>query len=427
MNVVILTWGSRGDVQPYIALAVALRHAGHTVRIAAPPDRAHAALAAQHGQALEPLGAATTPEEWTQTANAAIATRDPAVSLRIIFERLLLPSLDAMVEQATELVRTADVVVSHFFQLAGRMAAERAGRPWVTGTLVPTQIPTAMRAPGTAGDLGGDVNLERWANAARHLNAALLEPVNAVRARFRLPALDDLAADGYYSPELNLVAASPLLYAPPPDWGDRHRMTGFWFLDPPPGWSPPPDVSDFIAGGPPPVAIAFGSMTSDDSDALTELVIGAVSDAGVRAIVEPGLARIGANARAANVYVTDGVPHAWLLPRVAAFVHHGGIGSVAAALRAGVPSVIVPHVFDQHIWAARCHELGVAGTPLPRTSLTRRDLATAIRRAIDSRAMRSSARRLSAGVAAESGATTAARLLAAHVAGRTPAATAALP
>ncbi len=411
MRAAITTWGSRGDYQPYVALAVAFARAGHQVRLAAPPSPGFRELAAAHGVEFVPLGPAVDPEFMLETANAAIATSDPVRSVRFIMDRLLFPALDQMLAECLELARWSDVVVSHFFQVAGSMAAEIAGRPLVTGTLVATQLPTNRRPPGTMPHLARPLTGLLWKFVVWYMNAAWRGPINQARERAGLLPLRDVARDGFYSRDLNLVAMSPTVFPRPADWPARHRMTGYWLLDVPPGWTPPREVERFLAEGSPPVLVGFGSMTSDDAAALTRTVLQAVSAAGVRAIIEPGLARLGGNDLPPGVLVADDVPHAWLLPRAAALVHHGGAGTTAAAFHAGIPSVVVPHVFDQEVWAKQAAKLGVAPDPVPLRKLTADRLAEAIRQASSDARLKQRARQLAGTLARERGADNAVSLV----------------
>jgi sterol 3beta-glucosyltransferase len=368
-------------------------------------------LAAAHNIEFVSLQSGVDAGLTQDIANTAIATSDPVKSVRLIMDGLMFPALDEMYSRCLEMARWSDVVVSHFFQIAGRMAAEATGRPFVTGTLVATQLPTSSRPPGSLPNLGRRFNGLLWKMALWYMNAGWLGPVNEARARFGLGALDDLALRGFYSPHLNLVAVSPTVYHRPDDWPRQHRVTGYWLLDTPEGWNPPTEVVDFIANGPIPVAVGFGSMTSQHSGVLTGRVLEAVKMARTRAIIEPGMARLGEVGSSAEVLIAKDIPHSWLLPRVSALIHHGGAGTTAASIRAGIPSVVVPHVFDQHFWAKRAERLGVAPSPVPLRNLTAQRLASAIVRAARDPGLKERAGRLGVALDREHGADRAVRLV----------------
>lgn len=187
----------------------------------------------------------------------------------------------------------------------------------------------------------------------------------------------------------------------PSDWPSDCHVTGYWCL-PDDAWTPPQALADFLAAGSPPVCIGFGSMLGEDAERLTALVVEGARRAGLRAVLLTGWGGLTAVEADDVVSVTE-APHCWLLPRTAAVVHHGGAGTTAAAVRAGVPSVVVPFAVDQPFWAARLHALGVAPAGLPVRHLTSDALAAALRRVTSDAALRSRARRLGELVSAEDG------------------------
>lgn len=200
-----------------------------------------------------------------------------------------------------------------------------------------------------------------------------------------------------------LYGFSPLVLPRPADWPAWYRLTGYWFLDRPTGWTPPPRVVEFLAAGPPPVYVGFGSMVPRDPAATTGLVLGALRRAGVRGILATGWMGETAQPLPHHVLALDDIPHDWLFPRVAAVVHHGGAGTTAAALRAGRPAVVVPFFADQPFWAQRVAALGVGPTPIPHRRLTLDGLAAAIRTAVRDGEIAQRALALGDGLRAEDG------------------------
>jgi UDP:flavonoid glycosyltransferase YjiC (YdhE family) len=164
----------------------------------------------------------------------------------------------------------------------------------------------------------------------------------------------------------------------PRDWPSTHEITGYWFLDEKELWSPPPGLVDFLASGPKPVYIGFGSMAGEVAEKLTDVSVEAVNLANKRAVFVGGWAANTDRAFPDSVYSLDFAPHDWLFPRMAAVVHHGGAGTTAAGLRAGVPTVVVPFFADQPFWGRRVHALGVGPMPMSMKNLTGRGLADAI-------------------------------------------------
>jgi sterol 3beta-glucosyltransferase len=205
-----------------------------------------------------------------------------------------------------------------------------------------------------------------------------------------------------------------------PAWGDAVRTTGFWYLPARPDWTPPGELTRFLDEGPPPVYIGFGSMTGTRAHRNNALVIEAIRLTGVRAVVATGWGGIGTAADASgspspDILTIEQAPHDWLFPRTAAVVHHGGPGTVGAALAAGRPQVLCPHMGDQTHWSARMRALGVAPAPLTARTLTAQGLAEAISTAVTDRRLRHRAGEIAPLVRAENGVDTAVNSLSAYL------------
>jgi sterol 3beta-glucosyltransferase len=188
-----------------------------------------------------------------------------------------------------------------------------------------------------------------------------------------------------------LYGWSPSVLPKPPDWGKWLHTTGCWFLEQSEGWKPPRGLTDFLNSGPPPVFVGFGSMNNTDPERLTDIVLRALERTGRRGILATGWGGIGDSDLPDSVFRVEEVPHDWLLERVEAAVHHGGAGTTAASLRAGVPTAVVPFFADQPFWGRRIAELGVGPEPIPRRSLSVDRLANAIQQATADRDMKARA------------------------------------
>ena len=167
-----------------------------------------------------------------------------------------------------------------------------------------------------------------------------------------------------------LYGYSPTLVPRPNDWGDRVHVTGYWFLDRPAQWQPPAHLVDFLTAGPPPIYIGFGSMQLDDASAVTAMAIDALARTRQRGVLLTTRGGLAGDHLPNHVIGVESAPHDWLFPRMSAIVHHGGAGTTAATVRAGVPSVVVPFFADQPFWASRLSELRIAPRPVSRRSLT---------------------------------------------------------
>jgi UDP:flavonoid glycosyltransferase YjiC (YdhE family) len=196
---------------------------------------------------------------------------------------------------------------------------------------------------------------------------------------------------------------SPLVVPKPPDWGEWIHVCGYWFLDAAETYQPPDDLIAFLQSGPPPVYVGFGSMIHRDPARVAEMAVKALAIAQQRGILLTGWAGLNHRNLPDHVFQIDAAPHDWLFPRTAAVVHHGGAGTAAAGLRAGVPSIVVPFFADQHFWGERAHALGVGPKPIPQKQLTAERLAEAIHIAVTDQAMRARAADLGRRLQAEDG------------------------
>lgn len=167
----------------------------------------------------------------------------------------------------------------------------------------------------------------------------------------------------------------------PQDWGNHIDIAGFYFLNLASNFTPDPELAAFLAAGPPPVYIGFGSIVVEDPDALTRTIFEAVAATGVRALVSKGWGGLGADSMGVpdNIYMLGNVPHDWLFEHVSAVCHHGGAGTTAAGIKAGKPTVVVPFFGDQPFWGAMVARAGAGPDPIHNKSLDAEKLAEAIR------------------------------------------------
>ena len=200
-----------------------------------------------------------------------------------------------------------------------------------------------------------------------------------------------------------LYGFSPSVISAPSDWDHNTHITGYWFTDETEDWQPPTALLDFLRSGSPPVYIGFGSMSNRNPEQTADLVIQALEMTKQRAILLSGWGGLQKNNVPDSIFMIDSIPHSWLFPRVSAVVHHGGASTVAAGLRAGVPSIVIPFFGDQPFWGQRIADLGVGTKPIPRKKLTAEKLANAIREAVTNQEMRQNAQRLSKQIQAEDG------------------------
>jgi UDP:flavonoid glycosyltransferase YjiC (YdhE family) len=181
-------------------------------------------------------------------------------------------------------------------------------------------------------------------------------------------------------------------------------VTGYWFLEEEPGWKPRPELEQFLSAGSPPLYIGFGSMGSRHGSNVLQIVEAALERTGLRAVVSSGSHPGGSLAEGSRCMVlAEEVPHSWLFPRVAAVMHHGGAGTTAEGLRAGIPSLVFPGASDQYFWAERIARLGAGPGPVARRDLTPGGLAKLFTRAVADGDMRQRARLIGEKIRAEDG------------------------
>ncbi|HZU95781.1 MAG TPA: glycosyltransferase [Planctomycetota bacterium] len=399
MRIAVTSVGTAGDIQPFVALARGLMAAGHDVFFVT--DALYAPLVARAGVPLRALS------HWSEEKQRALMTRvlassNPMKQFGIMFEEArtaLATALPSMIEA----VRDADLVVTHVLHVTGFMAALANGKPWITGHISHGHA-RALRAPGLRDTLERWESRLLWGVARRWIRRRTDPLLNELLRSVGLPALSDIFLEASHSPLLNLVALSPSVLAPDAAW-ERYELTGYWFLDDP-AWKPDPRLEEFLAAGPPPVVVTFGSMQGMDARAFTAKLVEGVR--GRRAIIQSGAAGLAGDALPDSIHVTGYVPHEWLFPRASCVVHHGGTGTLGSALRAGAPSVIAWCLTDHVVSAKLARRLGVAPPAVHHAALTPRWLAGAIR---ETEALRDRAKQLGETVRGERGVETAASLI----------------
>lgn len=414
----ILTYGSRGDVEPFLALAKGLRAAGLDVLFAT--SERFRDFVEDRDVAFFPLSDASlaaieTPDGRAMLEGGQGLVRRIAAGVRLA--RRSGPINDELMRQCWEAATgfSPDVIVFHAKLFAAPHIAEKLNIPAFLGALQPMYVPTrAFPALGLP-------HLP-FPGANRLTYALVQRSIGAFRGRinrFRGECLDlppirhgrDVLAPPGAGPIPVLHAFSPQIIPRPDDWPATASITGSWRLDKARGYAPPEPLRSFLERRAPPVFVGFGSMTSVDGAALGRLVTNALQKAGQRGIVAKGWAELEIDADETIIAIPP-VPYDWLFPRMAAVVHHGGAGTTLEAFQAGVPSVICPFFGDQPGWARLAADLGVATPPIPRRNLTEDRLATAIEEAVTSERLRDNARRLAALLRQEDGVAKAVEIIA---------------
>ncbi|MFG1641121.1 glycosyltransferase [Amycolatopsis sp. NPDC049252] len=398
MRVLLTTWGSRGDVEPLVGLAVALRGLGAEALVAAPPDEDFVKLLDRAGVPLVPLG----PTVHSVVAGPKPPTGEDAFKLAPALVAARFETLGAAAGEC-------DVVLATGLLPAGaRDVAEKRGIPYVYACFHIFGLPSRRFAPGMrpgTPPAGEDTGIEeRWEQDAKAVNGLYGAALNSHRAAIGLPPVDNVR-DHVFT-ERPWLAADPALCPSEGMTNFDLVQTGAWIL---PDDRPLPNgLEAFLDAGEPPVYVSFGSMAAYAPAGIAREATEAVRAQGRRVVLGRGWAGLEAIDDAGDCFVVGEVNQQALFRRVAAVVHHGGAGTTTTAARAGVPQVVVPRIADQPYWAARVAELGIGvahENPAPTAESLSSAFATALAPEFRTRAQ------AVAGTIRDDGATVAAKLL----------------
>ncbi|UKA50132.1 glycosyltransferase [Arthrobacter sp. FW305-123] len=394
MRVLMVAPGTRGDVAPMAGLGSRLQGLGYEVAIAANP--AYAPVVVESGCEFRPLpgdleGLIRQPAPGGKASSAGMLT----------FWRKLTEYMDdAATGTLAAAEAGADVIMPNSVAPYGYDIAEALGIPAIGAHLQPTEPsaaypPVLMNSARSLGALGNKIIGERA--------AAGPAPYDAPSARIRKEL--GLSKQGRAVGERRrrkahatiLHGISPSVLPRPVDWHEGLVMAGYWWPVMKADWQPPADLVDFLADGPAPVFVGFGSSAHVDPGFILE----ATRRAGVRAVIQgaPGAGAV----LGGDAIGVGSVPHEWLFPQMAAVVHHAGAGTAAAGFRAGVPAVGVPVYTDQPLWASRIAALGAGPRPIPHKKLTPERLCDAIKETVGTASYAQRASKVAAAIAREDG------------------------
>lgn len=380
MKILIFTFGSRGDVQPYVALGAALIKRGHAVTLCTgqgyddlikPFGLIPALVSINYRELLkEPV--------WLD----AFRTFSGKFKAMRAFKGLIRRHFDEMWAVAQEV--RPDVIIYHPRGFAAQHIAEALQVVAIPSTLQPAFVPTGA-FPNPLLPLP---HLGWLGNRLSHdiIDRVTLWGYSGLVGKWRerrlhLPGKGASNFFEGYDPHgrlrQRLHAYSRYLAPRPADWTERERITGYWFLDQATKFTPPPGLEAFLSAGPPPVYVGFGSMPADNAKRQTQIVIKGLRLANLRGVLATGWGGL-AQIQADGVFMLEAVPHDWLFQRCSAVVHHGGAGTTHEGLRWGRPTVVCPIGVDQPYWGKRVHALGAGPKMLPMRSLTPIALARAL-------------------------------------------------
>src|SRR3712207_6455783 len=406
MRVTITTGGSRGEAQPYVALGLGLKAAGHEVRISA--QAAYQQFVHDRGLGFHPISG-----DPHQLVSELLQEGNNPVGFARRIKRILEPLMEQNLQECLAACRDGEAIVYSPVGFLGYYVAGALSTPRVGAALYPLFNRTRY-FPSSIVPIGKVRPRRTFGSIYNYLTYLFSEQL--FWQSFRAPASraikDHLQlSTGFWGPfgemtrqrEPMLFGWSPSVLPHPPDWGNWLHTTGYWFLERPGGWQAPEGLTDFLESGPPPVFVGFGSMNNIGSERLTDIVIQALELTGQRGILDTGWGGMGDADLPDTVFRVKDVPHDWLFERVKAAVHHGGAGTTSASLRAGIPTVVVPFFADQPFWGWRVAELGVGPEPISHRSLRVEQLADVIRRTTSDRDMQARAAAMGRRIRRENG------------------------
>ncbi len=375
MNITILTFGSRGDIQPFLPLSLGLMSRGHNVILAAPAR--FKSLVEEHGITFFPL--AGDPEELSRRLN------DAGHNFFKLVKELMSHAVDIgaeMMRQTDEACRDADLIIHTFAHAVGaHTLAREKNIPDIHIQTFPMFTPTGDYPNISLPNLGN-----RFLNRMTHTTSLKITELTSslgfeqVRRRAGLPKRK------LYSPFRDsplrlrtpiLCAWSPSLIPPSSDWSPRVHVTGYYFFPHDDSYTPPNELREFLEAGKPPVCVSFGSMVNKNAEKVDEVICEALRQTNNRGIILSGWGSVKRESTSDLLYL-ESAPHDWLLPKCKILIHHGGAGTTSAALRAGIPQVVVPFMADQPFWGSRVHAVGVAPKPIRVSQLSVGRLVSAI-------------------------------------------------
>lgn len=405
MRIVIIALGSRGDVQPYVALGTGLKQAGHFVRLVTQEN--FASFVNSHG--LEFWAVSGNVQEIIETKEMReLLEKGNFLAIRSHTAKLAQRAAINWANEGKAACQGMDLLIVGVGGLYVSVAiAQKLGLPILQAYVfpfTPTKAFPGVLFPDFVGT-GGFLN-----RLSHHLvRQALWQGFRTADQLMRQQVLGLPAAPFFGPYNADCLQQYPILYGfspsvipKPSDWNNT-CVTGYWFSDSVPDWNPPDALMKFLQAGSPPLYIGFGSMGNRNPEEIANLVLEALAKTQQRAIMLSGWSGLRSNNLPDTVYLIDSVPHSWLFPRVAVVVHHGGAGTTAAGMRAGVPSIIIPFFGDQFFWGRRVAKLGVGTQPIPRKKLTAQRLAQAIQKTLTDQTMRQRAAVLGSKIQAEDG------------------------
>ncbi|MCL2320857.1 MAG: glycosyltransferase [Oscillospiraceae bacterium] len=416
MKITIVAMGSRGDIQPYVALGKELKKLGHEIHMPVPEVFKEMVLDAKLNYTpiygIDPVAFLKRKE--------LVEAREKKNGLSFLAKLFsdMKPLAELYFKQIMEACKGSDAIISAFIYLGAYDIAEKLNIPCIQSVLYPL-YPT-VEFPSIILPFSNKNKFFYLFNITTHLILGELvwlatsKWTNKIRREYL-----GLKPYGFFGPYLKqlkdrapvLFAFSPHVIKKPHDWFKNWIVTGYFFNDDIENYTPPEDLVSFIKSGSKPIYIGFGSMIDDNPIKTTEMILEAIKLSGVRAIVSAGWTDLGKDKLPDSVFLVKDVPHSWLFKNVQTTITHGGAGTAAASMRAGVPTIITPFLGDQFYWGKHLYKLGVSPKPVDFNKLNAINLSNLIKTAINDENMKQKAKELGKLISSENGTQKAAKIV----------------
>jgi rhamnosyltransferase subunit B len=412
-RIVVTTFGSFGDIHPYIPLTLELKARGHRPVFATLPF---------YREKIENLGLefyGVRPDLGHPSENREILEKamDKKKGTEFIFKELLMPSLRQSYDDLLEITREADLLITHPITLAGPIIAEQFKVPWVSTVLSPASFFSIFDPPETPAGAFINSLMKLHPAIARSLFGLVklqlkswIKPFYQLRSELGLPNGKHPIFEGQHSPEMVLALFSKVLAEPQLDWPANTHTVGFPFYDKNDSSGRSAELSAFLDAGPAPIVFTLGSSAVWTAGDFYHQSVATAIELGQRAVLLKGDQELDLPALPDSILAVDYAPYGEILPRARAVVHQGGIGTTAQALRAGVPMLVVPFSHDQPDNAARITRLGV-GRTIERKHYNSETAARELRTLMEESSYAQRATEVARAVRSENAATTAVDLI----------------
>lgn len=417
MKIGMQTWGSHGDIRPFLALAEGLQRAGHevTLAITCVDSAAYAGVTSAAGVKLRIIASPVlAPEVAERIGAAAVRMRNPMKQMASLLDHCYLPAEEEMFTVAKQLSTECDVLIGHYFLHPLQVAAERAGKPYVSVVLSHAAVPSIHNCP-LPHPFGQTGNRFLWWLTRTVLQRTLSPYANRLRKRMNLPLVRDVVNQVWLSRQLTVVGVSQAICERQQDWPAAFQVTGFLDM---PNMQLEGQIGDelaaFLAAGEAPVYMTTGSWMPRERELqgnVLQQLTQAARLAGCRAIIQSSDAQACGYTSDRDILYIGAAPHHAVFPRCRAVVHHGGAGTTQSVTLAGMPSVVIAHISEQEHWGRELQRLGCAGKPLHVRSVTAKKLAARIAEVLGTPSMTQQAQAVGSAMAKENGVATAVRLI----------------